>query len=311
MSQLSNLRGCVGGLDAAARLMRAVGEAGAPVWSQLTPGETRVISERMKILPPDNASSEQEALAAFLAESAGRAEGRSAPTSDDIWSRLRPDHAGTLAALVRRESPTIAAWIMTRLEPRLAAIVVRMLDEEVSLSILQRILNLTPPPADIRDLIEVSLSATLKRLSGSDSMDGHERVARIFDQLDSGPDAHLLTRLEAATPGASERIRALMFTFDDLVALGAAGLQTLLTQVPRETLVVALKGAGDDVANVFFSNLTKRAGALIREEMGLLGPVRRADIEAARREIVEAARNLIRSGDIRLNEARDEDELVE
>lgn len=311
MSVTTNLRGCLSGLDAAAHLMRAVGGNGSPVWSQLTPVETRAISERMNTLSSDSPMTEQEALAAFLAETAGGSPRATAQAEQGIWARLAPAHAGMLAALVRRESPTVAGWIMTRLDARLAAIVVRMLDDEVSLSILQRILKLTPPPADVRAVIESSLEATLSRLQGEGGLDGHERVARIFDQLETGPDARLLDRLEDNTPGSGERIRALMFTFDDLVALSAAALQTLLTRLPRETLVVALKGAREDVANAFFSNLTKRAGALIREEVGLLGPVRRVDIDEARREVVEMARALIRSGDIRLGEARDDDELVE
>ena len=102
-----------------------------------------------------------------------------------------------------------------------------------------------------------------------------------------------------------------MFTFEDLAALPPAGMQTLLAHVDRAVLTMALKGGRLELTNAFFSNLTRRAGTMIRDEMAALGQVRRSQVEAARQEIVEIARRLLRQGDISTDQGADDDELVE
>jgi flagellar motor switch protein FliG len=102
-----------------------------------------------------------------------------------------------------------------------------------------------------------------------------------------------------------------MFTFDDLGTLDAGGMQTLLAAADRATLVIALKGAKDTTSAAFFANVTQRAGDLLREEIAALGPVRRSEVEAARAELVELARQLIGRGDIHARKDTDPDELVE
>ena len=119
------------------------------------------------------------------------------------------------------------------------------------------------------------------------------------------------TRRSGSDPAIASSIREEMFTFDDLASLDAAGLQTLLSAADRAALVIALKGARDDTANAFFGNMTRHAGNLLREEIAALGPVRRADVEAARQELVTLARTLVHRGDIRSGDQTDEDELVD
>lgn len=297
-------------LDGAARLLRALGPDAGPVWEQLTPSETQYITGRMNSLPTEDQQLDEATLETFL---------RDAIHSEEVGG-TRPDwldtvggDASVLAALAGRESPQVAAYIMSRLDPKLAANVVRMLAPDISVTILKRLIDYTPPRADIAARIDARLADTLSRLATGQPAGGHERVARIFDQLDGRAETTLLAALDADAPGAGEKVRALMFTFNDLAGLHAAAMQTLLASTDRSVLTLALKGAREDVANVFYSNLTRRAGALIREEMAALGPIRRSEVEAARTEIVETARNLIRTGEIRLDDSETgaEDELVE
>lgn len=317
MSAGNTLRGSSRpGLQDAALLLRAVGAEAGPIWSQLTHSETAAITAQMDRLSSDNHVSDKAALEAFLLETRPGQKGTPAAaagqTPKGVWARLDAAHAPLLAALVHQESPQVAAWIMTQLEPKLAASVVRMLDEPSSLEILKRLVDLRPPPPAVAELIENSLADTLARIGPEAGLDGHARVARIVDQLDEAREKALMDGLAAADPGAAERIRALMFTFEDLTALSAAGMQTLLANVDRAVLTMALKGAQLDLTNVFFSNLTRRAGAMIRDEMAALGQVRRSQVEAARQEIVEIARTLLRQGEIRAGSgAEDDDELVE
>ena len=310
---MTGLRVPARGLDRAARLLRALGNDAAPVWAQLTRDETQSITGRMNALPTEDQQLDDTTLENFLRDvmpgSAVQGEAGARPA----WLGVAEEDAAVLAALAGRESPQVAAYMMSRIDPRLAAHVVRMLPQDSSLAILKRLINFTPPKTEIADLIDARLDETVERLSMGQPAGGHERVARIFDQLDGRAETTLLAALDADAPGSGEKVRALMFTFNDLAALGAAAMQTLLAETDRSVLTVALKGARDDVANVFYSNLTRRAGALIREEMVALGPVRRSEIEAARAEVVETARVLVRTGDIRLGEGETgaEDELVE
>lgn len=311
MTVPATLRGSsrASGLRAAAQLLRAAGPGADLILAQLTPGETRAIHDQMDHLSAEQIEGDRSALEAFLLETAEADDGSSRGAPGGIWGRLTKAHAPLLAALASRESPQVAAWLIGKLEPRLAAHVVRMLSDEVSLGILRRILNAKAPPEAVCQLIESTLEKTLARLGPAPQLDGHAKLARIFDQLDH--DTGLLSQLDKSTPGAAERVRALMFTFDDLAALDAAGLQTLIAGLPRETLVRALKGAPAGLTNAFYSNLTRRAGALIREEMEALGPIRAADVQEARASVLDLARKLIQSGDIMLGTQRDEDELVE
>jgi len=312
----SGFRGRVGP-DAAARVMRVLGEAARPLWSELTPAEARVITAQMDDLSTDNPAADRDALEAFLRDSAAARTKSHRPVDVDLkpasfWRSLDETHAPTLAAMMGRESPQVAAWMVSQLDPKLAAQILRMLDEHVSLSVLQRILDTDAVPAAVSEVIEASLGATLERLSLAGDSQGHAKVARIFDQLGSSHERSLLAALDAQAPGSGEKVRAQMFTFDDLRDLTAAGMQTLLVAVDRSVLAIALKGAREDVANAFFSNLTRRAGLVIREEMAALGALRRSEIEAARTEIVDTARDLIRDGQIRLSvDGEPDDELVE
>mgnify|MGYP001797591995 FL=1 len=118
-----------------------------------------------------------------------------------------------------------------------------------------------------------------------------------------------MSSLDQAEPGSGEKIRALMFTFEDLVQLDPASLQTILNDIDRSVLTVALKGASAPIANAFFSNMTQRAVALLQDEIAHLGAVRRSEIEAARAEILKIARTLVKRGE--LLPQSDDDELIE
>ncbi len=294
----------------AARLMRAMGRGAGPVWAELTPDETHMITSHMKDLRADETLDEGELLDLFLRDSETLGEPAEASQSaGPVGQKLQAAAPETLAVIAGRESPQIAAYILTHLSPRQAAGVLRMLDQAQAIAILKRMVNYTPPPEPVSCVINDSLNGMLERLGAGEGA-GHERVARIFDQFDTRREGALLTGLEAVDPRTGEKVRALMFGFDDLGAFDAAGIQTLLANAERADLVLALKGARGSTREAFFSNMTQRAGELVREEMAALGAVRRSEVDAAQRLLVDIARGLIRRGDIRLDSTED-DELVE
>jgi flagellar motor switch protein FliG len=296
------------GLMRSARLMRALGPDAAPIWGELTAEEARVLGDAVE-RAGDDAQSEAQALQSFADAHRRLAAGSSGAS---VWSRLSILDADTLNSFTAREHPQIIALTLSRLTADASARLLRALPSEVAIDAMQRLLHLgAVHPAALRAL-ENGFENRLAALGGDGLRSGHERIARIFDRLDSRSEKALLAGLENAEPGAGEKVRALMFTFDDLAGLDAAGLQTLLAAADRSALVKALKGAREETAAAFFANMTRRASDLLMEEIASEGAVRRSDVEAARQELVQLARTLIHRGEIRPGTRNDEDdELVE
>ena len=305
------------GVLRAARLMRALGPEAAGIWAELSPSEARELTAAMDSLADDPmAEAEAARLFADAARRFGQAE--QSPASSlhrhkDVWSALSALPVDTLVALVRAERASNVALILSRLSSETSARILRALPPSLAVETMQRLLHIgAPSPAALKSL-EDYLTQRLPALASEGARGGHERVARIFDQMDTRAESVFRAALESAEPGAGKKGRSLWFTFDDLAGLDAAGMQTLLSAADRGVLIVALKGTRDTTAAAFFANMTQRAGELLREEIASLGPLRRSEIDAARHEIVTLARQLIQRGDIRGSAAKGaiEDELVD
>jgi len=295
------------GMTRSALLMRALGAKASAVWSQLSPDEAAQLSHAMQTLPEDEPA-EQAAVKRYVHSM--RTPAISSPAqSGGVWIALSQCDGTYLAGLVLDESPQVIALMVSRLSPEAAADTVRALPKSLATEALKRLLNLGDVhPAAIRAL-ETALGQQLEQKRAQDLNGGHEHVARIFDQLDSSSESTLLSSLDSAEPGAGKKIRALMFTFEDLAKLDPASLQTILGSVDRAVLTLALKGAETSVAEAFFANITQRAASLLREEIAATGPVRRSEIDMARAEVLTVARALVKRGDL-LPQGTD-DELIE
>ncbi len=299
------------GVMRSARLLRSLGPDSANIWAEMRPHEVKILAEAMDQLDEDPAA-EQKAAQAFLAAQIDTSSTVASPISAGLWSRLSALDAEALVAMFSAEHPQTLALILSNLSGDASARLLRALPSAVSIDAMQRLLHLDAVNPIAFAALTGKVEEMLGAMGGQGQRGGHERVARIFDRLDSKSERMMLAALENAEPGAGEKVRALMFTFDDLATLGAGGMQTLLSQADRSALVVALKGAQEKTATAFFSNMTKRAGDLLREEISMLGPVRRSEVEGARQEIVELARALIHRGDIRAGQNQnDDDELVD
>ncbi len=305
------------GTARAARLMRALGPDAGGLWAALTPAEVRLLSGAIEEMSDDPAADAEAAR--LFADAARRFSEASRPgqaggaAANDVWKALSSLPAETLAGLVRGERPQVAALILSRLGSEAAAKALRALPSPQAVEAMRRLLHPGTPNAAALASLEDYLARRLASLSGAGAQGGHERVAQIFDRLDSRAESVFLAALESVEPGAGRKVRSLMFTFDDLAGLDAAGLQTLLASASRATLTIALKGAKEVTASAFFANMTQRAGDLLRDEIAALGALRRSEVEAARQEIVSLARELIRQGEIRPGAGRAilDDELIE
>jgi flagellar motor switch protein FliG len=116
--------------------------------------------------------------------------------------------------------------------------------------------------------------------------------------------------LEEADAETAEKVRKLMFVFDDLVAVPDVGIRELLKEVDNKDLVVALKTASEELKQKIFRNLSKRAAQILEEDLAVLGPVRLSEVEAAQQRIIEVARRLEKEGRIILAGGEGGDALV-
>jgi flagellar motor switch protein FliG len=285
--------------------MRALGPNANAVWAALTPQEANNLTRAMDNLPVTH--EQESAAAAQYLRDISRAH---SPQKTPLWQQLSARDGQANATLLSHESPQVIAVILSRMTPESAATTVRALPQATATEALRRLLHLGDVQPAALKAIETVLNKTLSGAGKDTPATGHERVARIFDSLDSRAEQTLLASLDNEEPGVGDRIRALMFTFDDLATLDPASLQTLLAGTDRGVLIMALKGAKAETSAAFFNNLTARAGELLKSEIEASGPVRRSEIEAARTEIIALARTLIKRGDILSDDVND-DEFIE
>ena len=107
----------------------------------------------------------------------------------------------------------------------------------------------------------------MNNLSDNKQPDSHERIADIFNSLDRSTENRLMGELEKNNPKNAEKIKGLMFTFEDMLNIDSAGIQALLRKVEQERLVVALKGTSEEIRDLFLTNMSERAGRMMEEDM--------------------------------------------
>jgi flagellar motor switch protein FliG len=152
----------------------------------------------------------------------------------------------------------------------------------------------------------------MSNLARTTRRDTHEIMADIFNSLDRKTESQFMAALEERNQESAERIRQLMFTFDDLLRINSTGIQSILRLVPKEQLALGLKGASQEVRTLFFENMSERAGKMMREDMEAMGPVRLRDVDEAQAAIVAAAKTLADSGEIVIagNDGEGQEEMV-
>ncbi len=143
------------------------------------------------------------------------------------------------------------------------------------MEVIMRMLRMEAVQKEVLDDIERTLRTEfMSNLARTQRRDSHEMMADIFNNLDRNTENRFMTALEERNRESAERIKKLMFTFDDLIRVDDAGIQILLRQVDKDQLAMALKGGSEEVRDLFFCNMSERAGKMMREDMEAMGPVR-------------------------------------
>ncbi len=233
------------------------------------------------------------------------------PAGRTMWDKLGNVNEAVLANYLKNEYPQTVAVVMSKIKADHASRVLSILPENFSMEVIMRMLRMETVQKDILDQVERTLRTEfMTNLARTSRRDSHEMIADIFNNLDRNTENRFMTALEERNRESAEKIKQLMFTFDDLARIDATGIQTLLRQVEKDQLALALKGSNDDVKELFFKNISERASKMMREDMEAMGAVRLKEVDEAQAAIVQVAKTLADAGDIVITGSGEEDELI-
>jgi flagellar motor switch protein FliG len=233
------------------------------------------------------------------------------PAGRNMWEKLANVQEEVLANYLKNEYPQTVAVVLSKLRPEHSARVLAILPEELSLDVVNRMLKMEAVQKEVLDRVEQTLRTEfMSSLSQTRRRDAHEVMAEIFNNFDRQTETRFLTALEEENRESAERIKTLMFTFDDLVRLDAGSAQTLMRHIDKDKLGVALKGASETVRQFFLSNMSTRAAKMLVDDMQAMGPVRLRDVDEAQVMLVNLAKDLAAKGEIIISKSRSDEELV-
>lgn len=233
------------------------------------------------------------------------------PAGRTMWEKLGNVNEEMLANFLQKEYPQTVAVIMTKISPEHAANVMSLLPEGFAMEVIMRMLRMESVQKDILEDVEKILRTEfMSSLARTNQRDAHEAMADIFNHLDRSMEAKFMESLEERSQESAEKIRKLMFTFDDLQNLDPSGIQTLIRSADKEKLPIALKGASPEMQDLFFSNMSERAAKMLKEDMAAMGPIRLRDVEEAQSSLVTLAKDLADKGEITIASGDAEDELI-
>ena len=233
------------------------------------------------------------------------------PAGRTMWEKLANVNEMVLANYLKNEYPQTVAVVLSKIRPDHAARVLGLLPESFAMEVIMRMLRMEAVQKEVLDDVERTLRQEfMSNLARTARRDSHEMMAEIFNNLERQVENKFLAALEERNRDSAERIKALMFTFEDLARLDTSGVQTLLRSVDKAKLVIALKGASETLKDLFFNNMSERASKLLKDEMGSMGPIRLKEVDEAQMLMVQMAKDLAARGEIVISEGKAEDELI-
>ena len=325
------------GPEKAAVILLSLGEEHTRLWQGLDEDEIKEVSQAMAGLGTVSAQVVEELMVEFVSGMSGSGavmgsyeqtqrllasfmpsdrvealmEEIRGPAGRTMWDKLGNVNEAVLANYLKNEYPQTVAVVLSKIRPDHAARVLTALPEDFALECVQRMLRMEPVQRDILDKIEQTLRTEfMSNLARTSKRDSHEMMADIFNSFDRQTEARFIGALEERNREAAERIRALMFVFEDLSKLDPGGIQTLLRAVEKDQLALAMKGASEALRELFFSNMSERASKIMREDMESMGPVRLKDVDQAQMAMVQVAKDLAAKGEIMLVGQGADDELI-
>src|SRR3954447_20461864 len=229
------------------------------------------------------------------------------PAGRTMWDKLGNVSEELLASYLKNEYPQTVAVVLAMIKPEHSAKVLTLLPDSFAMEVVMRMLRMESIQKDVLERVERILRAEfMSNLARASRQDSHQLIAEIFNNFDRKAEARFLGGLEERSRESAEKVKSQMFTFMALARLMPAGLQVLLRQIDKERLPLALKGAPENIRNLFLGQLSERASKMLRDDMAALGPVKLKAVEEAQAEIANIAKELAANGEIELNSGNDD-----
>ncbi len=233
------------------------------------------------------------------------------PAGKNVWDKLSNVNEEVLANYLKNEYPQTAALILSKLSANHAANVLKMLSQDFAFEVMRRMLVMDPVKKEVLDKIEKTLrNEFISGLTKTQKSDTNQMMAEIFNNFDRTTESRYMTMLESQLPETAQKIKKLMFTFDNIGRIDAAGIQSIIKVVDKAKLPIAMKGASEEMRKKFLDNMSQRAAKILQEEMDALGPVRIKDVDEAQASIILVARDLIAKGEIAMSEGGGDDQMI-
>ena len=233
-------------------------------------------------------------------------------SEEKTFEKLSAMNPNVLANLLMTEHPQTIALILVNMKFQTAAEILSLLPENIQGEVIIRIADLEEVPNEIVNEIHSVVDEMIADMGDEtiSTSGGVEMAAEILNFLDHKTENAIFEKIESVREDLADEIRQKMFVFSDLVDLDDRSIRTLLKEISNDELILALKTASEELAEKVFSNVSKRAAEMMKEDMEVMGPVKLKDVEQAQINIVKAARRLEEEGKIVLRGKGGEDILV-
>lgn len=205
-----------------------------------------------------------------------------------------------LTNLLLNEHPQTIALIMCYMQPDKAAMILSQFPSELQNDVAERLGTISRTSPVVIKKIEKIMEDKFSNLmeSETETVGGVKALVEILNSVDRGTERNIISNLEATQPELADSIKSSLFIFEDIVNLDKGSIQRVLREVSNEDLALALKGASEQVTSIVYSNLSKRAAELLKDDIQFMGPVRLSTVEEAQQRIVAIIRRLDEAGEI-------------
>jgi flagellar motor switch protein FliG len=215
---------------------------------------------------------------------------------------LTANNVSRLANCLKSERPQVITLVLAHLTSDQAAATLALLPEELQGKVAFRMTSMQPVAFEVVESIEEIVKQRMTTDGHGDrrAVGGLQSLVSILNNADRSTENKILEFLQQAESTVAENIREMMFVFEDIITLDDRSLQIVIRELEQDDLRLALKGATDEIKEAFFRNMSERAAEALKEDLEMMGPVKRRDVEAAQRRVVSVVRRLEESGDINL-----------
>jgi len=227
----------------------------------------------------------------------------------DFMRRTDPVH---IINSIQQEHPQAIALILAYLEPNKASYILQSLNHTIQSDVARRIATMDRTSPEVLREVECVLEKKLSTISSEDhtAAGGVDSIVDILTLVDRASEKRIIETLEDEAPELAEEIKNRMFVFEDIVLLSDKNIQKILREVDSGELSKALKSVEIEVQEKIFSNMSKSAATMLKEDMEYMGPIRLKDVEEAQQKIVAIIGRLEDNGEIGIARAGDDEMVV-